>query len=205
MKRILVSMLLISGLCSFKKDKKKAPEPAFKNSQFTVIAAYGLPSALWAKPTYRDPVTRGCALVGAEYQVERWFKAGLQYSYYHAGTGMQPVQDHFSGTPYQRDGWAREHGLFITADFCYLNKGKWSLSSGIGLGVLYTNYSTHTIDSVGISTYSKLSGVIGLDARLRLLNAQVRLKENLGLYGGLLVAPGASIAIGAHYTFSKRK
>ena len=144
-------------------------------------------------------------MVGAEYQVARWFKTGIQYSYFTAGTGMQPVQNYFSHTPYQRDRWSRENALLAIADLCYLNRRILSISSGIGLGISHKKPFEYVIDSVGISTRTRTRsstlGVLGI----RLVTAKVKITKDLGAFGGVDVGPGAQFAIGPHYTFSMRK
>lgn len=161
-KKILVSVLLIPVLCSFKKDKKEKSQPAITKGSFSAIAAYGIPGAVWKKPTANRAVTRGALLVGAEYQVARWFSTGLLYSYYTAGTGMQPVYNRYSGTPYQRDQKTQHSDILATADFYYLNRGKVCIGSGIALGPSRNTGSEHVIDSMGIVTYRTLALILFL-------------------------------------------
>ncbi|GAA4462745.1 hypothetical protein GCM10023093_09890 [Nemorincola caseinilytica] len=200
-----MGLLLISGLCSFKKDKNEKPEPAFSKGSITAIGAYGLPGALWKEPTATRGVTRGCLIAGGEYQVARWFSAGLLYSYYNSGTGMQQWQDPRNGTIYLQDTWSRDHAFTATADFYYLNRSKICIGSGVGIAIHHTRSSMHFIDSMGVSIYKTFRPYNLLDLGIRLVHAKVRITDNFGVFGGMHVCPGAQYAIGAHYTFAAHK
>ncbi len=203
MKNILVCLLLIVSLCSFTKKKKK-PEAAFKKGCVTAFVAAGYPKMSWLekKHEHGSPMLY---LVGAEYQASRRFCFGLEYSYNYSATGILPVKNHFSGTAYQRDRWVTWNTYMVTTDYCYLNKGRVSLGAGIGLGLKFSKFSEHVIDSVGISTHSVFPRTKELAIQLRFVNAKVMITKNFGLYGSLGLGNNGIVAVGAHYTFMGRK
>jgi hypothetical protein len=200
MKETLMAMLLISSLCSFKKDET---QPAVPAGSVTAIASLGYPKMAWLEFDHEKgaPVLY---IVGAEYQENRWLNTGLQYCLNYSAVGMQPIKNYFSGTVYQLERWAWWETVMATADFCYLNKGRVSLSAGIGLGLQFEKISGHVIDSVGIST-SSTHHERNIAARLRLINAKVRVAKNFGLYGGLGLGYDGMVAVGAYYTFLGKK
>lgn len=196
----MTSILLITGLCSFKKDDS---QPAVPPGSFTAMAFVGYPKIHWLESKNEQGLPLTLA-AGAQYQASRLVSAGLQFSYESSATGMLQTKNVFSGTVYQRDRWANWNVLMATVDFCYLNKGSVSLGSGIGLAMELSRYSDHVIDSVGISTYHTYH-INGITGRLRLLEAKLKIADNFGINCGLGLGAYSIATVGAHYTFSRRK
>lgn len=200
MKKIIVSALLITGLCSFRPDESL---PAIPKGSFTGIGVFGYPK-MQRLESRNEQGPPGTLSLGVEYQLSRRLSTGLQYSYDYSATGMQPTQNFFSHTPYQHDRWAHWNMYMATIEFCYVNKGAVSIGGGIGLGIERSTYSEHVIDSVGISTYHT-SHIREWILRIRLIDAKLRFTEKLGMYVGLGIGSDGILAIGAHYTFVRRK
>lgn len=197
MKKITISLLLISSLCSFRQDDS---EPAVKKGSLTAIAAFGYPKMEWLQRN--EKVSLGIFSVGAEYQLSRRFNAGLQYSYNYSASGMQLVKNYYCRT-FQMERWATWSTFMATADFCYFNRGSASVGAGIGLGVKFSKISAHIIDSVGIDTHP-ISHLKNITGRIRLIDVKLKIAKNCGVYGGLGMGPDGLVAIGFHYTFTGR-
>lgn len=205
MKKIIAGLLLLTSLCSFKKDKKEQ-EPAFKKGDITAIVAYGTQIMFWESLYTASSNVTACA----EYQLSNKFNVGLQYSYNYTETKWYRNSYRVNGvvtmnTPtYQQKQWSWGNILLLTGEYCFVNKGRTSISSGLGIGIFAGKRKEHTIDSMGIPSYST-SPVARLAVQLQLVNAKMRLSENWGLYGGLGLGYRGILSLGAHYTFNKHK
>jgi len=212
MKNILVSLLLITSLCSFAKKKEK-PEPAIAKGSFTAIAATGYPNLFRYSP-WSSGGSIGPLIAAGEYQVSRRFNVGLQYSYHHSSTGTQ------TGNIYTRSGstisvvstyqYERKltfHLFMATADYCYLNKGRVLLSSGIGLGwSARPTVKDYFSDNINHSNDLNAAFTNWVPAvHLRVADVKVRIKDNFGLNAGIGLGTDGLIFAGAHYTFTGRK
>jgi opacity protein-like surface antigen len=205
MKKILASLLICFALCATAKDK---PDPAFAKGDITVAAAYGSQTLYGLTRSVYEASSN--ASVFGEYQLSRNFNIGVQYSYnYYDQTLLRLHYNidgrvYLNGPTYQQERSAWGNYILATADYCYLNRGRISLSAGLGVGVSFVKNWEHIIDSAGISTYRTFP-LTDLAIQLQLVNAKVRVNENWGLYGGLGLGYRGILSLGAHYTFNRHK
>jgi len=212
MKNLLLGLLVISSLCSFTKKKKK-PEQAFEKRSFTAIAGTG-----WSN-VFTDSRSKsiGPINVGADYQASKRWSFGFQYTFNYTKTDVRkflvyPNSFMIVGTPiiptdsflYQQK--ATYHSFMATADFCYVNKKRLCLSSGIGLGYTpYPTVSTRFPDNIDHSTQlGDRVAYLPFAFRLRLLNARVRITDRLGAFGSVSYGVDGFLLAGATYTFTGR-
>lgn len=205
MKKILASLLICFALCATAKDK---PDPAFAKGDITLAAAYGS-QHLYGLTKSIYEASSSISIFG-EYQVSRKFNVGVQYSYLYLDTKLMGAHYRNNGiittttAKYQHENVSKQNSFLITADYCYLNRGKVSLSGGLGVGVFFAKNREHIIDSAGISTY-RTYPLTDLAIQLQLVNAKVRVNENWGIYSGLGLGYRGILSLGAHYTFNRHK
>lgn len=197
MKNILLTFLLLPSLCATAKDKKDKPEPAFKKGTITATAAYGyIPSSKSARNWYKSD---NIFQLLADYQVSRNFNVSAKYIYYNQVSKTHHYKT-FTGAPMQYRSRYQANFIAFTANYCYLNRGRVSLSSGLGLGFGNSRDQSDIIDSNGkplIRRFSQRNGALDI----RLLEARVKLKKNFALYGSLGYGHLGMIALGASYNF----
>ncbi len=209
MKNILLSLLLITSLSAI--AKKEKPEPAFKKGYVTATVAAGYPNFIRYSRVQSGSRSVGPFMAAVDYQASRRFSFGLQYTYQYTSSGIQSELAYVStGTSatfsyeYQYVRKVTYHSLMATVDYCFLNRGRVSLSSGIGLGYAprpkLTQYFSDNID------HSDKLGRVFTNAlpavRLRLAYAKVRVKENFGVCGGIGLGTDGVFSLGVHYTFN---
>ncbi len=214
MKNILVGLLIVSSLCSFTKKKKK-PEAAFKTGRVTATVSTGYPNFF---RYYERTGSRslGPFMAAANYQTSRRWSFGLQYSYHYTNTGIQTARQYTSvgggsapvfSHEYQYQIKVTYHSFMATADYCYLNRGRVCLSSGIGLGYMprptrseyYSDNMRHSAFTGRGVMYDPFPAF-----RARLVHARVRIKDNFGVCGGLGIGTDGLFSVGAVYTFKGR-
>lgn len=194
MKKILATLLVCCALCATAKDK---PEPAFKKGTITATAAYGyFPSSKSARNWYKSNNT---FLLLADYQVSRGLNISAKYLH-HYQVSKPHYYTSFGGVRMPRKSREQADLFVFSANFCYLNRGGISLSSGIGLGYGYSKYQADIIDS-NSRPFSYFDGQRNGALDIRLMEAKVKLKNNFALYGSLGYGHLGMIALGASYNF----
>lgn len=188
-------MVLLSFSAAAQREKS---DPSIKPGSFTVIGSVGFPK-MSAVSREHEKSFKAMLLGGVDYQATREFIIGLQYAYNHSSHDFLPVKSYFAKNYIQQEASATWHTLMLTAELCYLNRGRWNLSGGIGLGMQFHNHYTHTIDSLGISTEDNHKSREWA-GRIRLINAKFRVTNNLGAYAGLGLGYDGLATVGACYT-----
>ncbi len=208
MKNILVGLLLISSLCSFTKKKKK-PEQAFKKGNITAIVGTGYPNPY----RKRGDKSAGPFFAAGEWQASRRWSFGLIYSCNFVSTGVKNY------TVYTQDtsGWVSTasfqyqdrmifHAFTATAQYCYINRGRVCVGSGLGLAVIPNpTIKTRFPDGTDHSWQMRDRGYVLLGIRIRLIDAKVRLNKNWGVCGGVGFGDDGFLTVGASYTFRGRE
>ena len=190
-------MALLSLSAQAQRDK---PDPSIKPGSFTVIGSVGFPK-LSAVSREHEKSLKAMLLGGVDYQVTREFIIGFQYANNHSSHDLISVKSNYFAKNYiQQEASATWHTLMLTAEICYLNRGRWNLSGGIGLGMQYHSHYTHTIDSLGISTEDNHKDREWA-GRIRVINAKFRITNNLGAYAGVGLGYDGFATAGACYTF----
>lgn len=202
MKQILILLLLVSYLSTFAKDKKKdGPEPAFKKGILTATAAYGYPA--WSKSRRNAVAVTNTFLVLADYQLSRQWTVGVKYVY-HYQSSKTLYYNSYVGASMEWKNWSRSNVFMATASYCYLNRGRVSLSAGIGLGIEDGKYYRSTMDSNGKQgSHNDVQRNAALE--IRLVDARVMLKNNFSLYGSVGFGPHGVVAAGASYNLFANK
>lgn len=190
-------MVLLSLSAQAQRDK---PDPSIKPGSFTVIGSVGFPKMASVDGLHEKSLN-AMLLGGVDFQVTREFIVGLQYAYNHSSHDLITKTNFFSKTAYQEERSATWNTLMLTAEICYLNRGRWNLSGGLGLGMQFNRHHSHVVDSLGISTEGNSKGREWA-ARIRVLNAKVRITNNLGAYAGLGLGYDGFATAGACYTFA---
>ena len=209
MKKILVGLLLILSLSSFKKKKEHL---AFNKGAVTATAATGYPNIL--KWVDLDGKSVGPFMAAGNYQVSRRFSLGVQYTYQYISTRVHTntlfTEIGNMAVPIATYQYWRKityQSLMVTVDYCYLNKGRLCLSSGIGLGYaprpIIKQYFSDNVDHTADlnDAFTTAMPVV----RLRLLFASVKITQRFGVCGGLGLGTDGVISMGAHYTFTDRE
>lgn len=194
MKMILTGILLLSVTCAIAKVKKDKPEPAFKKGTITTTAAYVY--SPYSRGWYESTNT---FLLLADYQVSRNFNVSAKYLYL-SQTSNTHYYKSFGGVQMQYKSREQANFFVFTANYCYLNRGRVSLSSGLGLGFGYSKHKADIIDSNG-KPFTNYDGQKNGALDIRLIEAKVMLKNNFALYGSLGYGNLGLIAAGASYNF----
>lgn len=187
MKYFCLGLTLLAALGATAKNKKKDKKNVFRKGDITVVAAYGSQKILGISGF---DISRNVTAY-SEYQLSPKFIVGLQYSYAYAKTKLfeanyQTSGIIFAGSPtYQFETWLKRNTVLANAEYCFLNRDRISLSSGLGFGVSLLKGREHIIDSVGISSYNTFPTRIFPALQLQVLNLKVRITDNWSAYGGI--------------------
>jgi hypothetical protein len=207
MKNTLVCLLLITSLCSFTKKKNKS-DAAFKKGNIIAMAGTGWPHMYG----YSGDKLLGPIFAAGEWQASRRWSFGLNFCYHHNNTGVETHTVYTSNgttvTPvysFQYEQKITHHVFMATANYCYVNRGRVCLGSGIGFGYEPPpTVKTHFHDNVYHQVPVHDAGYFTLAFRVRLLDAKVRITEHFGLCGGVGYGVDGLISVGALYTFKGR-
>ncbi|MCF8451395.1 MAG: hypothetical protein K9G49_16100 [Taibaiella sp.] len=203
MKRILTSMLLLLSLVS--QARKEKHKPAFDKGKFTALVGTGYPNFMGY---YGNGKPQFTFIAATEYQASRRFAIGLQYLYSYSVFKRNGYLNYNSNLPaIQFTQKTYTHVFMATAEYVFLNRGRVSLSSGIGLGYVPTP-KVKTIFDDNIDHSDSIDTELDywhLAFRLRLVTMKLKLKENLGVYFGVGYGSDGLLSGGVHYTFTGKK
>jgi hypothetical protein len=196
MKYICSGLLLLSVFTTFAGDK----EPFIEKGTHTVGIAYGFPNVIGEK----DPrVSIGSVIVTADRQLSKRFNIGLQYNFNYTDGGVRSrtVSNNVS---YQSQSKSFLHRVSFNSEYCFINKGRVCLGSGLGVaaGVQKTYYNYSNLQNIVLKdgNYALLEFAF----MLRLVDVQVKLKDNLSVTGCLGYGYDGLVTAGVQYTFRRK-
>lgn len=197
LRKTLSALLLLSALTSFAGDR----EPYIDKGTFTAGIGYGFPNMNgWS----HSPVSIGAIIVAGDYQLSKRFNIGLQYNYNYTESGMRNYFSTIDKATIQYFSNERWNILSVNSEYCYLNRGKLCLGSGLGLGagLANGNSGSNTAKDPSIKEYNYRYTVIYI--MLRLVDVQVKIKDNLSATGCLGFGSDGMVTAGLQYTFRRR-
>jgi hypothetical protein len=196
MKYICSGLLLLSVFTTFAGDK----EPFIDKGTHTVGIAYGFPNVIGEK----DPrVSIGSVIVTADRQLSKRFNIGLQYNFNYTDGGPR-TRMLTNNISYQSVAKSFSHRVSFNSEYCFVNRGKVCLGSGLGMAIgaqrTYVNYNYTQNIVLRDNNYT----VFELAFMLRIVDVQVKLKDNLSVTGCLGYGYDGLVTAGVQYTFRRK-
>ncbi len=197
MRKLLSALLLLSGSTIYAGEK----EPYIDKGTFTAGVGYGFPNMNgWSN----SPVSIGAIIVAGDYQLSKRFNIGLQYNYNYTESGMRNYFSTIDKATIQYFNNERWNTFSVNSAYSYLNRGKLCLGSGLGLGMGLANGHSgrNTVKDPSIKEYNYTYSVYYI--MLRLVDVQVKIKDNLSATGCLGFGSDGLVTAGVQYTFRRR-
>ena len=202
--------MLVSSLHTF---AKKEDEAAYEKGTITAIASIGFPNL---NKVYEHDRSAGPFSAAVDYQLSGRFGISLLYAYKNSVAELKtvetPARTHFAnGTQttipaaiFQYRGSLSIQAIMATGEYCYRNKGKVRLSSGLGFGLAIWKHSAYFSDGIDHSGDPNFRTFNQFTYRIRFLDVKVKLTKDLGVNGGIGFGYDGIFNAGLHYTIGRR-
>ena len=160
-------------------------------------------------PTRKDYVYRflGPYTVSVDYQLSKRFNLSVLGFYFYSESYMGPkprweyasvvVVDTLNEIDYA---WTRRRiGGYLTGNYCYVNRGRVSISCGLGLGAYRNIRQLEFPAGIDNSDKIRVEKPVYFTSRVRFADVKVRVSKKFTVLGGFGVGPDGHFCAGLNY------